>query len=165
MGLFRKKKIDDKKLHVYAIVKKGDEKNFLTLTLHKEQAFEFASKLIKMEHFEHYSLWLELHEKTDTLDAWQEYLTSCVDLEELQEYIIKEIDYKFSDVIAMLRMFGHCIPLDCSFDTDFEKAYRDSVVEICTQIKDIKKEAVDLSVAEKAVEDIESKLEDIADGK
>lgn len=121
MGLFNNKK--NKKVYLYAVVKKDNSKNFLTLTLSKDEAIEYIKNLLKILNFSHFNSWCLLKEVDVNDDkSWTEYLAVCAS-EQLEEYSIVKVSYLFKDIVAMIRMFGHCIPIGCSFDTAIEKLY------------------------------------------
>lgn len=121
MGLFNNKK--NKKVYLYAVIKKDDSKNFLTLTLSKYEAIEYIKNLLKILNFSHFKSWCLLKEIDVNDDkSWTEYLAVCAS-EQLEEYSIVKVSYLFKDIVAMIRMFGHCIPIGCSFDTAMEKLY------------------------------------------
>lgn len=120
MGLFNNK---NKKVYLYAVVKKDNTKNFLTLTSSECDAIEYIKNLLKILNFSHFTAWCRLKEIDVNDDkSWVEYLAVCAS-EQLEEYSIVKVSYLFKDIVAMIRMFGHCIPIGCSFDTPMEKLY------------------------------------------
>lgn len=113
MCIFKNKKL----LKCFAVVRKNDNSKFLTVTETKEQCFEYANTLLKLENFEHYQLWCKCRNyNLDDKDVWNQYFTDCLTEEDKCKYNIVEIKFNKTNLIAMIRMFAGCIPLNCSFD-------------------------------------------------
>lgn len=126
MGIFN----INKKLTVYALVSKQIKNRFLTISDDKTDVYEYAMLLLKLQHQDHFESWCQLRqiEKPD-LNAWLRYYATSIDAEEKEDLQVIKVSYHKKDVIAMLRMFGNCFPIGCSFDTELERRYYDNLVK------------------------------------
>ena len=125
--LFFKKKT---KIQAYALVSKEVKNKFLTITKDPKEAEEYAMMLLRIKHYEHFKSWCDLRE-LDSKDFpnWLKYYTDCVPSTEKQCFQIVKIKYELSNILAILRMFGNCLPLGCSFDTELEYAYFNAIID------------------------------------
>lgn len=118
MSLFNR---DNKKLDFWVLTKKDDPDKFLSITLSKAEAIEYAHTMLKFAHKPHFQAWCALRDYDwTTLSAWEQYFIECIDYEEKAEYSITNITYKLKDIAAIMRMFGGCSPIGCSFETPVE---------------------------------------------
>lgn len=114
------------KKHVvlYALVTKDSPNAFLTIANTKSDILEYASALLKLSNIDNFKTWC-ISNSFDFKDskAWKYYLNKIVSNEEKDKYLIKCLHYRFEDLVAIMRMFGGCLPLGCSFNTDTELAF------------------------------------------
>ena len=137
-----------KKITFYAVLNKREPSKFLTFTLTKKQAIEYGNKFLKAIHMEHFKQWCEYHNlNADMNDSWNIYFMKCLTADEKREIVINKIGYKWEDMTAILRMFGGCVPLGCSFDTPQEYSYLN----------------LRLETHKKLTEDLLKKVQDIVD--
>ena len=116
--------VRNKRITFYVVQDELNPVNFLTLTCSKKDAIEFAYTYLKIQHIEHFKLWCDLRELDyNTEMAWELYSRKCITKEELKRYRIRKVSYTFNAVASMLRMFGRCNPIGCSFDTPTEYNY------------------------------------------
>lgn len=114
----------NKTLKLYILSKGDNLDNFLCVALSKKDIVEYLNKLLKFEHLPHYQAWCSIHEyDAESNVAWKEYFDTCIDFPEKSRYKIANVTYKLNDVVAIMRMFGGCIPIGCSFETQSEHAY------------------------------------------
>lgn len=127
--MFKKLK-NDRTIRVYGLCNRNDMTNFYTITNSIDDCKEYASKIFKYERAEHFKSWCEL-KGIDPEDqrSWDEYYENCVLPADKNEYVIQPMDYKWKDILAILRMFAGSIPLNCSFDTPSEIAYYKTIEE------------------------------------
>lgn len=107
----------------YALMDKEKPETFLTVTLTKNEALEYAVKYVLFVQFkDHFTQWCALR-GLDTEDGqvWAEYLS--LNTEELERYIVKEIFYTYAELVALVRMFAHSQPLGCTFEIPAEEHY------------------------------------------
>ena len=120
MGIFNK----DKKIVAYAVITKQIKNKFLTITKNTFEAYEYVMLLLKLQHQCHFDSWcLTRKLDKDNPNNWLVYYENCIEDEEKDNFQIIKIKYHIRDVLAILRMFGNCFPLGCSFDTDVERLY------------------------------------------
>lgn len=119
------KKIHDKKLRFFTVVEASAPANLLTIVLTKGEALEYAETRIYVEHQEHFQSWCALRNyDAEDADAWTEYLTVLIENDALEDnYLIMPVTYYYDNIASILRMFGGCAPIGCSFDTAAEKIY------------------------------------------
>lgn len=111
----------NKKVVAYALYTKNDPDTFLTLTRTKEQAKEYAHTLFRYDHEAHFIQWCSLRDlNEDDPKTWSEYYDTCISDDDKQSYLISKVYYNLDNILSMLRMFGGCIPLGCSFESDME---------------------------------------------
>lgn len=145
---------NNKKISFYVAQDKKNISKFLTLTCTKQEAVDFCYKYMRIQNFNHFKLWCVLRElNVDDENAWKKYYDNVISIEEKKQYIITKITYKLNDVAAILRMFGGCLPVGCSFDTKEEYNYLNYRLETQKATKDL---AQNLQEAfEKAKEELE----------
>lgn len=115
---------NNKKISFFIVQDNKDSPNFLTVTCKKEDAVDFAYKYLRVKNFDHFKLWCDLRELDPQSDsAWERYFQTCLTIEEKRKYLIRKVTYKMNDLAAILRMFGGCLPIGCSFDTESEYNY------------------------------------------
>lgn len=124
MGLFSRKNNVNKKIYLYAVYKTTDRDRFLTITVTKDEAEEYIIALLKNNNLNHYNSWCELQGLNPCcFESWRIYFDTCITDEEKSEYLICRICYALKDLIAMIRMFGGCEPIGCSFESPAEFEY------------------------------------------
>lgn len=131
-------------LNCYALTTKDNNKNFLTITQSRYEALEYANRLLQIEVFEHYSLWCKSrnYDPAD-MSIWYIYFNDCLNEEQKQRYKIIKIKVFKKDLIAIMRMFGNCVPLGCSFDTPAEYEYTKNKKEQQEKKNELIKKAID----------------------
>ena len=108
----------------FAVFKKENPDAFLTITVKKQEAIEYALKLLKLEHLSHFQAWCMLRDYDyNSQKPWDKYFEECISEAEKSDYIISKISYNIKDLAAIIRMFGKCAPLGCSYDTPVEYEY------------------------------------------
>ena len=113
-----------KKLKIFGVAKKDAPENFLTIALKKEECVEYVKKYVLLEHLDHFLSWANLRNlDSHAIETQFAYLTDCIELDEWDKYIIVPLYYTYDEVVAIIRMFGNCTPLGCSFDKAMEKLY------------------------------------------
>lgn len=119
MWPFTKKK--DKKLSLFVLTKKDNPDRFLSIGLSKNEMIEYAHTLLRFEHEPHFKSWCTLRGyDADQKASWDEYFKTCIDQYRKSEYFITNVLYRLEDVVAIMRMFGGCSPIGCTFETDTE---------------------------------------------
>lgn len=112
---------ENKKINLYVLTKSDNPDRFLCIGLSKDNVNEYAHNLLKFAHKPHFQAWCALRDY-DYMDirSWERYFLECIDDEEKSEYIISNVTYKLKDIVAIMRMFGGCQPIGCSFETQVE---------------------------------------------
>lgn len=125
MGIFNKKK----QITVYALINTQVKNTFLTISDNKHDMHEYVMALLQIQHQAHFEAWCQLRalDKEDFAN-WITYYSSCVSDEEKSSFQAIKIKYRLQDVAAIMRMFGNCFPIGCSFDTEAEYEYFDSII-------------------------------------
>ena len=126
MGLFKKK---PQNIKFFAITDKNNSNIFYTFTNTYAESLEYLAKLFvyknKMEHFVQ---WCEFHEKDKSLlETVSEYILA-LEVNPLDYYNIITIEYTPDNLASLFRIYNGCVPLNCTFEKDFEhKVYLDSL--------------------------------------
>ena len=125
MGIFNKKK----QITVYALTHTQVKNKFLTISDNKYDMYEYVMALLQIQHQAHFETWCQVRalDKED-FDNWVTYYSSCISDEEKSSFQAIKIKYNLRDVIAIMRMFGNCFPIGCSFDTEAEYEYFSSII-------------------------------------
>lgn len=125
MGIFNKKK----QITVYALIHTQVKNKFLTISDNKYDMREYVMALLQIQHQAHFEAWCQLRalDKED-FDNWITYYSSCIPDEEKSSFQAVKIKYNIRDVTAIMRMFGNCFPIGCSFDTEAEHEYFNSII-------------------------------------
>lgn len=114
----------NKVITFYCVSTLDDPSKFLCLTCTKNEAIEYAYNYVRLKNYDHYQMWCDLRNyDKNSMSSWDEYFFKVIPIEEKRKYIVKKIKYKLKDVVAVLRMFGGCSPIGCSFDTQTEYSY------------------------------------------
>lgn len=125
MGIFNKKK----QIIVYALISKSIENKFLTISENRLDAYEYAMAFMRLQHQNHFDTWCELRQlDKDDINNWLQYYDMCIEDDEKNNFQVVKVRYNVKDVVTILRMFGNCFPLGCSFDTEIEKEYFKAVL-------------------------------------
>lgn len=155
---------NNKKVRFFVVIDKENPERFLTLTCNKKDAVDFCYKFLRIKKFNHFKLWCDLRNlNTADNSSWDLYYNQCVTPEEKRNYIIRKIVYKFNDVAAILRMFGGCMPVGCSYETKSEYEYLNYKLETQKATKNIAETLQ--NVFSKAKEELEKTSEEQTDGK
>lgn len=119
-----------KRVTFFAAYNKNRPEAFLTIALKKNDAFDYIKRMLTFENFNHFQRWCEIddHDIDDdkTIDL---YFDTVITDAKKNDFAIAKISYAMSDIVAMMRMFGQCVPLGCSFETAVEEAYYEEVLE------------------------------------
>lgn len=135
----------------YAVSMKSHPNIFICYCTSKAEAREYVYSFIKAKHQTHFSEWCRYKELNENnWEIFYQYFNTVIDDEEKKNYVIHSLKYNKKDLAAILRMFGSCIPLNCSFEKEIEHKYfnekekaREKVSNIIDKFKD------DLSIDEK----------------
>jgi len=126
-------KLKNKAITLFAVVNSSDindkgicdftkTKKFYTITDSYENCEEYICLREIDEHQEHYGMWCaQRHLDPTEENNWDIY--SEVVLGDNSEYGIIQFQIEWEDLIAFMRMFQGCYPIDCSFDRPVEKVY------------------------------------------
>ena len=113
-----------KKITFYLVIDQSQNNQILTITSTKKQAIEYGYQFLKIKHYDHYSKWCELKElNPESENAWFRYFVNVLTIEEKSKYAVAKRVYTLETVAAIMRMFGGCTPLGCSFDSETEYIY------------------------------------------
>lgn len=118
MCLFKR----NKNTSFWCVVDKEDKSHFYTFTNTYQQAVEYLMKLyVYKDRYEHFLQWCDFHKKDDTslLDIG-EYINN-LDINLLDYYNIDKIEYSPDNLASLFRIYNNCVPLDCSYETNFEQ--------------------------------------------
>lgn len=111
----------NKKINLFVLTKRSDPDRFLCVSVSEKDAIEYAHTALKFIHDTHFQAWCALRDYDyKTAHAWDEYFDTCITYEEKSEYLITNVTYKLKDIVAIMRMFGGCQPIGCSFETPVE---------------------------------------------
>ena len=126
MSWFRKKT----KIVAYGLISKEIKNKFLTITKDANGALEYSMLVLKLKHLDHFLMWCDARQldKGD-IKNWLNYYENCVPNSDKEEFKIVRVTYELDNVLAILRMFGNCFPIGCSFDTEVERTYFKSIVD------------------------------------
>ena len=133
MGLFGKKNIA-----FWCVIDKDDESHFYTFTNTYAEASEYLMKLyVFKDRYEHFSQWCEFHNKDcNKLQDIAEYIMD-LEVNLFDNYKINKIEYSPRNLASLFRIYNNCVPLDCSFETDFEQQ---NYLELVKQLQEAKEE-------------------------
>lgn len=134
--MFSKKRKKDKKISVYAIISSDNPRQILNIVRTRENALEFARALIKKHHKEHFESWCGL-KNLDVKDekAFDLYFDTVVDDKEKRKYKTTKIFYTIYDLLAIVRMFGGYESLGCSYESELEMLYKETIDELVENIE------------------------------
>lgn len=120
MGIFNK----NKKIVVYVLANKHIKNKFLTLSDNRSDIVEYLMIFMQLKHKDHFESWCEIREldKAD-VNNWFTYYNDCVDIEEKFDFQLLKVKYTVKDIMVIMRMFGNCFPIGCSFEKEAERAY------------------------------------------
>lgn len=125
MSLFKRNKI-----MLFGLSRKDKPKIYITFAATKADLYEYLKKFLILEHFDHYKAWCEIRKlDVNSSDAENEYNKNCIDKSEYADYLISKLTYRDIDIATILRMFGNCIPLNCTFEHPVESDYFISKME------------------------------------
>lgn len=125
MGIFNRKR----KVVAYAVISNNIKNKFLTITKDISSAHEYIMMLLKHQHKTHFEAWCQIRElDVGKSSSWLSYYDDCIDISEKEEFQIIKVKYELENIFAVLRMFGNCIPLGCSFDKEIEEIYFKTVL-------------------------------------
>ena len=128
----------NKKFKIYAVGLKSEPDKFICYCNNKKEATEYAYNFLKLKNYEHFCQWC-IYEELDkkSPEAFFQYYTKVISLEEKADYVIHKIYYKKKDISLLLRIFGKCIPLGCSYESEFEHFYFKAQEEKLQKLNDI----------------------------
>lgn len=76
---------------------------------------------------------------------WSQYVETCVERSEIEEYKVKVIKYTNANVATILRIFCNCPTIGCSYETqleyDYAKAKLEQQKELIDTLRKIEAEA------------------------
>jgi len=125
MGIFNRRK----QINVYALIHKEFKDKFLTIAKDKDSVYEYAMMFLKLTYQDHYERWCQIKQlDKDDYETWMMYYNECIDEKEKENLQILKVKYDLDNILAILRMFGKCVPLGCSFETQAERDYFRSIL-------------------------------------
>ena len=113
---------------LYALVRVNNPTTFLSVTLTKGEALEYFNTLLRAKHFDDFKLWCNVknHDVTEP-DIWYDYYDECISDEETRQYSINKVYFTLDSIASIIRVMNKCQPLNCSFETAFEKVCFDEI--------------------------------------
>lgn len=125
MGLFRR----GKSFIAYGLTSNDINNRFLTVAKNKNQVYEYLTKLLQLEHKEHFDMWCDLRElDNENYGNWLQYYETVISEAEKSKFKIVKLKYSLDAMLSVLRMFSRCLPLGCSFETPIEHEYISSLI-------------------------------------
>ena len=113
-----------KTVSFYLVIDQNQSNQILTITSTKKEAIEYGYQFLKIKHYDHYNRWCELKGFSPSSEqAWFRYFMNVLTIEEKSQYAVAKRKYTVDTLAAIMRMFGGCTPLGCSFDTETEYIY------------------------------------------
>ena len=91
---------------------------FLTITATKEESEEYINKRVYLQKKSHYEQWCSLRDLQVTMESWDKYIKLFPD--ELNKYVILELEYDYKNVATVFRMFNGCVPIGTSYEDPAE---------------------------------------------
>ena len=150
-----------RKLSFYTVSKCGPEstpeeftKNICTVVCKKKQITEYICRKAIVDAWEHYSRWLPMHDKEDSLESQEEYIDLVLGGKPkvLSEYRFRKENFTPESIASLLRIMDHCVPVGTSYETELEvqtiTEYFNALLHICqtTQqnLEDLDKKEVEI---------------------
>lgn len=116
----------------YVPEKNPDESpHILSIAVSKDDLVEYAHIWLRNYLIDEYIQWAD-DEDLDWEEwaTWNLYFDTEVSQTLKDRLKVQKMKFKASDIAAMLRMFGSCKPIGCSFETHLEDAYFDNLDRI-----------------------------------
>ena len=101
-------------------LKENNQSRVLSFTNTKEEAEEYIVKRIILDNKAHFLPWCELHKKDPKSFETQNFYARTIMLN--KAYMYKQIKYDVKHMAMIYRIAFECLPIGCSYDTDFEYA-------------------------------------------
>lgn len=120
MGLFKRK---EKPTIFYGLCPVTNPGKIITITTKEEECIEYVINLMVTLHGAHYNSWIECHDYKDSYTTRLQYYQQIIGEEERNAYAVRTLSYGKAELAALLRMFMHCVPLNCSYDLPQEYAW------------------------------------------
>ncbi len=116
--------VNNKSIPFWAVVDNAEPAVPISFTTCREEAIQALDQYLYLKHYKHFRTWCPLHGyDIDHAKAWLEYSRSlAVDTfnDGKPRYTIIQIDYEPNILASLLRLYHHCTPMGCTFDTDEE---------------------------------------------
>lgn len=95
---------------------------FYTISYNVEDCNEYIENKLYDDNESHYIQWCALRNiSPQSPESWDTYFD--VVLYDNIPYKVVKMPVSFTDLLALVRLFEHCIPIGCSFDREVEKLY------------------------------------------
>ena len=101
-------------------IKENNQNRVLSFTNTKQEAEEYIVRRICLDNKAHFIQWCELHNKDAKSFEVQNYYARTIMLNTAYRY--KQIKYDVKHMAMIYRVAFECLPIGCSYDTDFEYA-------------------------------------------
>lgn len=119
MGLFKKK---PQTIKFWCITDKNNNNHFYTFTNTYAQVLEYLFKLyVYQNKYEHYVQWCEFRGLDKSKDESVFEYVSSLEVNLSEHYNIGRIEYTQENLASLFRIYNGCVPLNCSFETNFER--------------------------------------------
>jgi hypothetical protein len=130
------------KLKAIAVSKTEAPEKIITIVSTKAQANEYIIKVLFNEYKEHFTQWCSLRNyDVNAKESWELYFKTVIPMEAKSKFLITNLRYNEADLLAILRMFSHCQPLGCSYDTLLEYNYIANNIKIAQTLEATFKDA------------------------
>lgn len=123
-------KVNENKKLTFWVIGDSKTKRFFTITLTREQSFEYLYRVLAFAHMDHFKSWCGLKNLDyKTMEAQRLYFNTSISDAEKDQFFVAKVFYTIKEIAGILRMFGGCNPLGCSFDTEAEYAFLKDTLE------------------------------------
>lgn len=112
------------RITLYGLVTTESPKIYLTIVARKQQAIEYAKRLLLLDHQSHFTQWCSYRNLACTdLNAANQYFRDCITDSEKKSFKVVKIKLNNQGIATSLRMFSGNIPLGCSYESPIEYEY------------------------------------------
>lgn len=133
----------DKKLLLYIIKRKSDPSKICAVVTKEDDISEYINTRLLLDNNEHFRAWCSF--KNIDIDnnlelctkSWEEYCDTVL-TDEIDDYIVQEYFYTIEGIASIMRMFNHCEPLNCSYESETEHLYYQASLNLIQDSEDNK---------------------------
>lgn len=99
-----------------------EDADLLCVTATEEDAYEYITKKVYKENEGHYKMWCKVHNKEDDAEAFEEYISTVLAMDETLKFAIVKMYYTLEEISSFIRCMLNYKLVGASYESELEQS-------------------------------------------